>query len=112
MGAGASKKKDKEPKTPSRLAPTGGQNRSRASSLTPSTGTNAARPRSRSRSPGINPAKLETKDLMISYSHADKEFMNKLKGNIYAYIMYTNTYIVHVYKCRTVELISPIKSHE
>ncbi|VDI42192.1 Hypothetical predicted protein [Mytilus galloprovincialis] len=82
MGAGASKKKDKEPKTPSRLAPTGGQNRSRSSSLTPSTGTNAARPRSRSRSPGINHAKLETKDLMISYSHADKEFMNKLKDNL------------------------------
>ena len=90
MGTAASKKKKSVPQTPSRLAPTAGtsnlsrpgsgagtSNRSRPSSGTAST-ANTDKARSRDRSPSVIPVKV--KDLMISYSHADKEFMNKLKG--------------------------------
>jgi hypothetical protein len=90
MGTAASKKKKSVPQTPSRLAPTtdtsntsrpgsgaGTSNRSRPASGTTST-TNTDKARSRDRSPSVLPVKA--KDLMISYSHADKDFMNKLKG--------------------------------
>lgn len=90
MGTAASKKKRSVPQTPSRLAPTAGtsntsrpgsgagtSNRSRPSSGISST-ANTDKARSRDKSPSVIP--VRTKDLMISYSHADKDFMNKLKG--------------------------------
>lgn len=92
MGTAASKKKRSVPQTPSRLAPTAGtsntsrpgsgagtSNRSRPSSGISST-ANTDKARSRDKSPSVIP--VRTKDLMISYSHADKDFMNKLKDHL------------------------------